>query len=125
MAKILLVDDNEDSRYIISRLLIRNGYDVVMATDGSAGVRMVATEKPDLVIMDLALPSIDGFEATRRIKASPETGSIPIIALTAFYAASGDEERAREAGCDDYDTKPVDPGSLLSKIERLIALSQH
>jgi len=116
MPKILLVEDNEMNRDMLSRRLIRKGYEVVMAVDGEQGVTMGCTEKPDIILMDLSLPSIDGWEATRRLKAMPETQAIPVIALTA-HAMAGDKEKAMEAGCNDYDSKPVEFVRLLSKIE--------
>ena len=114
MAKLLLVEDNEMNRDMLSRRLERKGYAVVCATDGEAAIQMVATESPALILMDMSLPILDGWEATRRIKATHP--SLPIIALTA-HAMEGDERRAREAGCDDYDTKPIELSRLLSKIE--------
>jgi two-component system, cell cycle response regulator DivK len=116
MAKLLLVEDNEMNRDMLSRRLERRGYQVVMAIDGGQGVAMARTEKPDLILMDMSLPVIDGWTATRKLKAAPETSSIPIIALTA-HAMAGDEQKARESGCDDYDTKPIDLPRLLEKIE--------
>ncbi len=120
MAKILLVEDNEMNRDMLSRRLIRKGHEVVMATDGRQGVAMAASEKPDLILMDMSLPAIDGWEATRQVKAAEATKAIPVIALTA-HAMSGDREKALEAGCDDYDTKPVDIDRLLDKISTLLA----
>jgi CheY-like chemotaxis protein len=122
MAKILLVEDNEMNRDMLSRRLMRKGYDVVMAEDGEQGVAMAAAESPDLILMDMSLPVIDGWEATRRIKASPQTGAIPIVALTA-HAMASDRDDALKAGCDDYDTKPVELQRLLEKIERLLESS--
>lgn len=119
MAKILLVEDNEMNRDMLSRRLIRKGYEVVMATDGQQGVAMAGSEKPDLILMDMSLPVIDGWEATRQVKAADATRSIPVIALTA-HAMAGDREKALEAGCDDYDTKPVDINRLLDKISALL-----
>lgn len=116
MAKLLLVEDNEMNRDMLSRRLERKGYQVVMAVDGQQGVEMARAEKPDLILMDMSLPVLDGWAATRQIKAAPETATIPVIALTA-HAMQGDEERARAAGCDDYDTKPIDLPRLLQKIE--------
>jgi two-component system, cell cycle response regulator DivK len=116
MAKLLLVEDNEMNRDMLSRRLERKGYQVVMAVDGGQGVAMARTEKPDLILMDMSLPVLDGWSATKQLKSSPETSGIPIIALTA-HAMQGDEEKAREAGCDDYDTKPIDLPRLLQKIE--------
>lgn len=120
MPKILLVEDNEMNRDMLSRRLVRNGFEVAIAVDGSQGVAMAATEKPDLILMDLSLPVIDGWEATRRVKADPATQSIPIIALTA-HAMADDKDKALAAGCDDFDTKPVELPRLLAKIQALIA----
>jgi CheY-like chemotaxis protein len=120
MAKVLLVEDNEMNRDMLSRRLIRKGYEVVMATDGEQAVAMAASERPDLILMDMSLPAIDGWEATRRVKSAEATKQIPIIALTA-HAMSGDRERALEAGCDDYDTKPVELPRLLAKMAALLA----
>jgi CheY-like chemotaxis protein len=120
MAKILLVEDNEDNRDMLSRRLIRKGYTVVMALDGEQGVAMAGSETPDLILMDMSLPLLDGWEATRRIKGDPATGHIPVIALTA-HAMSTDRQKAFEARCDDYDTKPVELTRLLQKIEALLA----
>ena len=119
MSKILLVEDNEMNRDMLSRRLERKGFDVVMAVDGQAGVEMASSAGPDLILMDLSLPIIDGWEATRRIKADAATRQIPVIALTA-HAMAGDEQKAIEAGCDDYDTKPVDLKRLLGKIENFL-----
>jgi CheY-like chemotaxis protein len=119
MSKILLVEDNEMNRDMLSRRLERKGFDVVMAVDGQAGVEMASSAGPDLILMDLSLPIIDGWEATRRIKADAATRKIPVIALTA-HAMAGDEQKAIEAGCDDYDTKPVDLKRLLGKIENFL-----
>ena len=119
MAKILLVEDNELNRDMLTRRLERRGFEVVSAVDGRAGIALGEQEAPDLILMDMSLPDVDGWEATRRLKASSQTRSIPIIALTA-HAMSGDRERAIEAGCDDYDTKPVELGRLLEKIDSLI-----
>ncbi len=120
MAKILLVEDNEMNRDMLARRLERRGYQVVSAVDGRAGVAMGQEESPDVILMDMSLPDVDGWEATRQLKASSQTRSIPIIALTA-HAMSGDRDRAMEAGCDDYDTKPVELARLLGKIEALIS----
>jgi two-component system cell cycle response regulator DivK len=120
MAKILLVEDNEMNRDMLSRRLARRGYEVVIATDGESGVEMAQTHVPDLVLMDMSLPVLDGWEATRRLKVDAVTKHIPIVALTA-HAMSGDREKAIEAGCDDYDTKPVELARLLQKIETLLA----
>ncbi|MGY5810844.1 response regulator [Rhizobium sp. LEGMi198b] len=118
MVKILLVEDNEMNRDMLSRRLEKRGYEVVSATDGLAGVEAAMTERPDLVLMDMSLPVIDGWEATKRIKRNPLTAAIPVIALTA-HAMAGDREKAIEAGCDDYDTKPIELPGLLDKIARL------
>ena len=122
MQKILLVEDNEMNRDMLSRRLERKGYRVVLAVDGQAGVELAGTEAPDLVLMDMSLPVLDGWEATRRLKADPATAHLPVIALTA-HAMSGDRERAIAAGCDDYDTKPIELARLLGKIEALLAAS--
>jgi two-component system cell cycle response regulator DivK len=119
MARILLVEDNEMNRDMLSRRLQRKGYEVLIAVDGEAGVSAAQTENPDLVLMDMSLPVIDGWEATRRLKGAPETAHVPIIALTA-HAMSGDREKALEAGCDDYDTKPIELPRLLEKMEALL-----
>jgi CheY-like chemotaxis protein len=122
MAKILLVEDNEMNRDMLSRRLLRKGYEVVMAVDGEQAIAMVQSEKPDLILMDMSLPVIDGWEATRRVKATENSSRIPIIALTA-HAMSGDRERALGAGCDDYDTKPIEMPRLLEKIDALLTRS--
>jgi CheY-like chemotaxis protein len=119
MSKILLVEDNEMNRDMLCRRLERKDFEVVIAVDGEAGINMATSESPDLILMDLSLPIIDGWEATRQIKADPATQSIPIIALTA-HAMQGDEQKAREAGCDGYDTKPVDFKRLMGKIEEFL-----
>jgi two-component system cell cycle response regulator DivK len=119
MAKILLVEDNEMNRDMLSRRLERKGFQVVMAADGQQGVDMAVSEVPDLILMDMDLPIIDGWEATRRVKAGEGTRGIPVIALTA-HAMVGDRDKAMAAGCDDYDTKPVDFPRLLGKIETLL-----
>jgi CheY-like chemotaxis protein len=119
MSKILLIEDNEMNRDMLSRRLERKEFEVLIAIDGQAGINMAASESPDLILMDLSLPVIDGWEATRRIKADPTTQMIPVIALTA-HAMAGDEQKALEAGCDDYDTKPVNFKRLLGKIETLL-----
>lgn len=118
MAKVLLVEDNEMHRDMLSRRLARRGFEVVFAVDGQQGVDLARSEKPDIILMDMNLPVMDGWEATRRIKSDDRTRSMPVIGLTA-HAMSGDRERALEAGCDDYDTKPVDFDRLIGKIERL------
>jgi two-component system cell cycle response regulator DivK len=120
MHKILLVEDNEMNRDMLSRRLERKGYQVVLAVDGKSGVEMAQTQAPDLVLMDMSLPVLDGWEATRQIKAAPATQHIPVIALTA-HAMSGDRVKALEAGCDDYDIKPVELQRLLGKIEALLS----
>ena len=120
MAKILLVEDNEMNRDMLSRRLIRNGYEVSIAIDGQQGADMAVSERPDLILMDMSLPVIDGWEATRRIKANDATRQIPVIALTA-HAMAGDREKAIEVGCEDYDTKPVELSRLLGKIAALLA----
>lgn len=118
MVKILLVEDNEMNRDMLSRRLERRGYEVIIAIDGLAGVEATMQTMPDLVLMDMSLPVIDGWEATKRIKENPATARIPIIALTA-HAMADDRKRALDAGCDDYDTKPVELPGLLDKIVRL------
>jgi len=117
--KILLVEDNEMNRDMLSRRLIRNGYEVCLAMDGQQGADMALSEVPDLILMDMSLPVIDGWEATRRIKANDATRDIPVIALTA-HAMAGDREKAMEVGCEDYDTKPVELSRLLGKIAALL-----
>ncbi len=119
MSKILLVEDNEMNRDMLSRRLIRKGYEVVMALDGQQAVEAATSERPDLILMDMSLPIIDGWEATRRIKSAASTAAIPVIALTA-HAMSSDREKSMEAGCDDYDTKPIDFPRLLEKIAGLL-----
>jgi len=119
MAKILLVEDNEMNRDMLSRRLTRKGFEVLIAEDGQKGMDMTRNEHPDLVLMDMSLPVVDGWEATRRLKASEETKHIPIIALTA-HAMAGDREKTLEAGCDDYDTKPIELPRLLGKINALL-----
>jgi len=119
MPKILLVEDNEMNRDMLSRRLQRKGYEVLIAVDGEAGVKMAASERPDLILMDMSLPTVDGWEATRRIKRLPETASIPVIALTA-HAMAGDRDKAIEAGCDDYDSKPIEFERLLGKMQELL-----
>jgi CheY-like chemotaxis protein len=120
MRKILLVEDNEMNRDMLSRRLVRGGYEVIIAEDGARGIAMATSDRPDLILMDMSLPVIDGWEATRRIKATPELRKIPIIALTA-HAMATDRDKALEAGCDDYDTKPIELRRLLGKIETLLA----
>ena len=123
MARILLVEDNEMNRDMLSRRLARRGFEVLIAENGQSGVDLTVSERPDLVLMDMSLPVMDGWEATRRLKADPNTSAIPIIALTA-HAMASDRELALEAGCDDYDSKPVDLTRLLRKIEQLLAASR-
>ena len=120
MAKILLVEDNEMNRDMLSRRLERKGFEVVMAVDGGQAVTMAESERPDLILMDMSLPVMDGWEATRRVKAADTTGHIPVIALTA-HAMAGDREKALGAGCDDYDTKPIEMPRLLEKIDALLS----
>ncbi|MBA3423533.1 MAG: response regulator [Rubrobacter sp.] len=120
MPRVLLVEDNEMNRDMLSRRLIRKKYEVLVAVDGEEGVSMARSEAPDLILMDMSLPVIDGWEATRRLKVSPETQAIPVIALTA-HAMAGDREKALEAGCDDYDTKPIELPRLLGKMEALLS----
>jgi CheY-like chemotaxis protein len=119
MPKILLIEDNEMNRDMLSRRLTRNGYEVSIAVDGQQGADMALSERPDLILMDMSLPVIDGWEATRRIKANDATRRIPVIALTA-HAMAGDREKAMEVGCEDYDTKPVEISRLLGKIAALL-----
>jgi CheY-like chemotaxis protein len=116
MARLLIVEDNELNRDMLSRRLIRRGYEILLAVDGVQGVAMAREQQPDLILMDMSLPLVDGWEATRQLKSAPETRAIPIIALSA-HAMAGDDAKAREAGCDDFDTKPVDLPRLLGKIE--------
>ena len=116
--KILYVEDNDDNIYVLENRLRRAGFNVVIARDGAEGVAMAVAEHPDLIVMDLSLPVLDGWEATRRIKAAPETGRIPVIALSA-NAMAGDREKALAAGCDDFDTKPIELPRLLQKIRAL------
>ena len=123
MAKILVVEDNEMNRDMLTRRLQRRGYEVIIALDGAEGLAMAQSESPALVLMDISLPVLDGWEATRQLKMAPETKSIPVIALTA-HAMSGDRERCIEAGCDDFDTKPVEIARLVGKIEALLQRSK-
>jgi two-component system cell cycle response regulator DivK len=120
MPKVLLVEDNEMNRDMLSRRLARRGFDVLIAVDGEQGVEMAKTDRPDLILMDMSLPVLDGWSATRRIKAEIDTRFIPLIALTA-HAMAGDRDKALEAGCDDYDTKPIELPRLLDKMERLLS----
>ena len=117
--RILLVEDNEMNRDMLSRRLVRNGYEVLLAMDGQQGVDVALSEHPDLILMDMSLPVIDGWEATRRIKANDATRRIPVIALTA-HAMAGDREKAMEVGCDDYDTKPIEISRLVGKMAALL-----
>jgi len=119
MTKVLLVEDNEMNRDMLSRRLIRRGFTVVFAANGQQGVDLARSEKPDIILMDMSLPVMDGWEATRRVKADETTRAVPVIGLTA-HAMSGDREKAIEAGCDDYDTKPVEFDRLLEKMLRLL-----
>ena len=119
MLRILLVEDNDMNRDMLSRRLVRNGYEVLLAMDGQQGVDMALSEHPDLILMDMSLPVIDGWEATRRIKANDATRRIPVIALTA-HAMASDREKAMEVGCDDYDTKPVEISRLVGKMAALL-----
>jgi two-component system, cell cycle response regulator DivK len=119
MAKILYVEDNEDNAYMLKRRLERAGFEVVVAPDGEQGLALAREQRPDLILMDLSLPVLDGWEATRRLKGAEATRTIPVIALSA-HAMPGDREKALEAGCDDYDAKPVNLPSLLAKIRALL-----
>ncbi|GMV88030.1 MAG: hypothetical protein AMXMBFR81_09610 [Chthonomonas sp.] len=123
MAKVLLVEDNEMNRDMLSRRLERKGYEVVIAVDGQEGVDKARSESPSIILMDMSLPVIDGWEATRQIKADPNLQKIPVIALTA-HAMAGDREKALDAGCDDYDTKPIELPRLLEKMEALLGGSK-
>jgi CheY-like chemotaxis protein len=120
MAKILLVEDNEMNRDMLSRRLERKGHQILIAIDGEQGVSMACSESPDLILMDMSLPVLDGWEATRQLKALPQTQSIPIIALTA-HAMAGDRDKCIQAGCDDYDTKPVEFPRLMGKIQAFLS----
>jgi len=119
MTKVLLVEDNEMNRDMLSRRLSRRGFEVVCAVNGQRGVELARSEAPDIILMDFSLPLMDGWEATRRVKAGDATRDVPVIGLTA-HAMSGDREKAIEAGCDEYDTKPIDLDRLIDKIERLV-----
>ena len=123
MVKLLIVEDNEVERELLSRRFRRKGFEVLTAEDGQVGVQMASTERPNLILMDLSMPVLDGWEATRQIKASDETGHIPVIALTA-HAMKGDRAKAIDAGCDDYDTKPINLARLLSKMGLLLEDSE-
>jgi two-component system, cell cycle response regulator DivK len=120
MARILLVEDNEMNRDMLGRRLQRRGYEVIIAIDGAEGVAKAQADAPDLILMDMSLPVLDGWEATRRLKAAPETRAIPVIALTA-HAMAGDREKVMEAGADDYDSKPIEIDRLLGKIQSLLS----
>jgi two-component system, cell cycle response regulator DivK len=120
MARILLVEDNEMNRDMLSRRLVRKGHEISLAFDGAQGVAMVRTIRPDLVLMDMSLPVMSGYDATRELKTDPDTRHIPVIALTA-HAMSGDRDRALQAGCDDYETKPIELPRLLEKIEQQLS----
>ena len=117
--KILYVEDNDDNLHIVRRRLGRLGYEIIAAVDGEEGLEVARREAPDLILMDLSLPKIDGWEVTRRLKATPETARIPVIALSA-HAMAGDREKALAAGCDDYDTKPIELPRLLAKIKAFL-----
>ncbi len=119
MTKILLVEDNEMNRDMLSRRLVRNGFDIVMAVNGQEGLDLASSENPDLILLDMSLPVLDGWEAARRLKADAATAKIPVIALTA-HAMVQDKEKALAAGCDDFDTKPVELPRLLEKINSLL-----
>jgi two-component system, cell cycle response regulator DivK len=119
VTRVLLVEDNEMNRDMLSRRLQRRGFEVLIAADGAQGLALAAAEKPDIILMDMSLPVLDGWEATRRLKATPETAGIPVIGLTA-HAMATDRDKCFEAGCDEYDTKPVELSRLLDKIERLL-----
>ena len=123
MATILLVEDNEMNRDMLSRRLKRRGYDILIAVDGQQGLDAARALKPDLILMDMSLPVVDGWEATRRLKAEPKTRAIPVIGLTA-HSMAGDREKVLAAGCDDYDTKPVEMPRLLQKIEALLSRAE-
>jgi two-component system cell cycle response regulator DivK len=124
MTKVLLVEDNEMNRDMLSRRLIRRGFEVIFAVDGQQGVDLARSQRPDIILMDMSLPVIDGWEATRRVKSDDATRGVPVIGLTA-HAMSGDRARAIEAGCDDYDTKPVELDRLIGKIERLLGNAKN
>jgi len=123
MTKVLLVEDNEMNRDMLSRRLVRRGFEVIFAVDGQQGVALAKSERPDIILMDMSLPVIDGWEATRRVKADDATRSVPVIGLTA-HAMSGDREKAIAAGCDDYDTKPVELERLIGKMEKLLGAAK-
>ena len=123
MTKVLVVEDNEMNRDMLSRRLTRRGFQVIFAVDGQQGVDLARSERPDIILMDMSLPVIDGWEATRRVKSDDATRGVPIIGLTA-HAMAGDREKAIEAGCDDYDTKPVEFERLIGKMERLLGVGK-
>jgi len=123
MHTVLLVEDNELNRDMLSRRLIRKGYKIIVAEDGQQGVELAVLHRPDLILMDMSLPILDGWEATRQLKSASETKSIPIIALTA-HAMAGDKEKAYQAGCDDFDTKPIELSRLLEKMEAALSAPQ-
>jgi len=124
MTKVLVVEDNEMNRDMLSRRLIRRGFQVIFAVDGQQGVDLARSERPDIILMDMSLPIIDGWEATRRVKSDDATRAVPVIGLTA-HAMAGDREKAIEAGCDDYDTKPVELERLIGKMERLLGAGKR
>lgn len=119
MATVLYIEDNDDNVYMLTRRLTRRGHEVLVAADGESGIERAQAEQPDLILMDMGLPGIDGWEATRRLKADGQTAAIPVIALTA-HAMEGDREKALEAGCDDFETKPVQLDQLLTKMDLLL-----
>ena len=123
MRQVLIVEDNEMNRDVLSRLLVRRGYEVIMATDGPQGIAMAQRHTPDLILMDLGMPEIDGWQCTRLLKADPTTSQIPIIALSA-HAMVGDRQKALDAGCDDFDTKPIDFPQLLEKMTKLLTAAR-
>jgi two-component system, cell cycle response regulator DivK len=124
MTKVLVVEDNEMNRDMLSRRLTRRGFQVIFAVDGQQGVDLARSEQPDIILMDMSLPVIDGWEATRRVKSDEATRSVPVIGLTA-HAMAGDREKAIAAGCDDYDTKPVELERLIGKMERLLGAGKE
>jgi CheY-like chemotaxis protein len=124
MPRVLLVEDNEMNRDMLSRRLVRRGFEVSLAVDGQQGVEMAGRESPDIILMDMSLPVLDGWEASRQLKANPTTQTIPLIALTA-HAMAGDRDRAMQAGCDDYDTKPIEFQRLMEKIDRLLTAKMN
>jgi two-component system, cell cycle response regulator DivK len=124
MPKVLIVEDNEMNLDMLSRRLVRKGYEIISAMDGVMALQMASYEHPDLILMDMSLPGMDGWEATTHLKANSETQKIPVIALTA-HAMVGDRDRAIDAGCDDYDTKPVEMNRLLEKMEKLIRQREY